>query len=107
MSENETFEYLFVRMWAPHEECNDPTNAHYVQSIPTDSGGLQWTVTRVFTEAHVFKSLRTANRVVHNVRRIAGRIQRGWIYEIIEVKEEIVESNVPEDQKKKKKEEAA
>lgn len=92
----ETLTYLFIRMWAPKAVCSNPQEAHYVQRIEKDDGGIQWTVTREFTDANYFKSINTALRVVQNVRRIVERIKRGWLYEIILVEEEVVESNVTE-----------
>ncbi len=89
-----TLNYLFVRMWAPREECGDPENPHYVQRI--DSGAeTQWTLTRAFSEANFFKSARIASRIITSVKRIKDRITRGWLYEVIRVEEEIVESNRP------------
>lgn len=88
--------YLFISMWAPHTECDDPEEPHYVARIEHDEGTVQWTVTREFTEANYFKSVKTAERVIRGVRRISDRIERGWLYEIILVEEEIVETNVPE-----------
>ena len=91
--------YLFVRLWAPEAECNTPDDAHYVMSLPHDKG-TQWSLTREFTEAHYFKKQVTAERVVRGVRRIADRIARGWLYEIIRVEENIVDTNVPEKKEK-------
>jgi len=91
--------YLFIRMWAPHTVCDDPEEPHYVARIEREEGVIQWTVTREFTEANYFKSLKTAERVIRGVRRIADRVLRGWLYEIIHVEEKIVDSNVPEKEK--------
>lgn len=91
--------YVFVRLWAPSTECSDPDNAHYVASVEHETS-IQWTVTREFTEAHYFKKQKTAERVVRGVRRIADRIKRGWLFEVIQVDETIVGTNVPEKEKK-------
>lgn len=91
--------YLFIQLWAPRTECSDPEKPHYVTSFD-DGGSVQWTLTREFEKAHNFKKLVTAERVVRGVRRIAERITRGWLFEIIQVEETIVESNVPEGEKK-------
>ena len=88
--------YSFIRMWAPADDCIDWEEPHYVQQVQEDKGPVRWTLTRDFEIAHKFKHLRAVRRVVKNVRRVASRIQDGWIYEIIRVKEEVVESNVPE-----------
>jgi hypothetical protein len=88
--------YLFIRMWAPHTESDNPEDPHYVARVEHDEGEIQWTVTREFTEANYFKCLKTAERVIRGVKRIADRILRGWLYEIIHVEEKIVETNVPE-----------
>jgi len=94
-----TLTYLFIRMWAPDSECSNPDDAHYVTRIEKDDESVQWTVTREFTEANYFKKLKTAERVVRGVKRITERIKRGWLYEIIQVEEVIVDSNVPEKEK--------
>ena len=93
-----TLTYLFIRMWAPDSECNNPDDAHYVARVE-HGDNIQWTVTREFTEANYFKKLKTAERVVRGVKRITERIKRGWLYEIIQVEEVIVDSNVPEKEK--------
>lgn len=88
--------YWFIRLWAPPQECSDPEEPHYVARVDTENGGSRWTVTRDYTEAHYFKKLKTAKRIVRCVKRIADRIARGWLYEIFYATEEIVETNVPE-----------
>jgi hypothetical protein len=94
--------YFFIRMWAPAAECDDPTAARYVARLEGDGEGdpsVQWTVTKEYTEGHFFKHLRTAVRVLRAVRRLSSRVELGWLYEIIQVDEEIVGSNVPEEEK--------
>jgi len=87
-------------MWALPSECSDPGKAHFVARVDERDGGVvQWTVTRDFTEAHYFKALRPAVGVVRSVTRIADRVTRGWLYEIIQIEEVIVASNVPEEEK--------
>jgi len=93
--------YLFIRLWAPKAESKDVDEPHYVQRIEPEEGEVQWTVTRDYDEANFFKSLRSATRVLRGVRRIADRITRGWLFEIIQVREEIMDSNVPEKEKEK------
>jgi len=92
-----SFTYLFIRMWAPPDECSDPGEAHYVQRLAPEGQGVSWTVTRKYEEACIFKSMSVASRVINNVTRLVERIKRGWLYEIILVEEEIVETNVPEE----------
>lgn len=92
---NEIMNYLFVRMWAPRGECDDPENPYYVQQLEAQKGETQWTLTRVFSEANFFNTARVAKRIVTSVKRIKERITRGWIYEVIRVEEEIIESNRP------------
>lgn len=87
--------YLFIQLWAPKTECSDAEKPHYVASFEQD-GSVQWTLTREFSEAHNFKRHKTAERVVRGVRRIADRIARGWLFEVIHVEETIVSTNVPE-----------
>ena len=89
--------YLFIRMWAPPEECDDSEEPHYVQKIHSegDRGELKWTVSRIFEQAHFFKHLKVASRILRSVKRLAERLERGWNFEIIQVEEEIVESNRP------------
>lgn len=92
----ETLNYLFIRMWAPQKpDGTVEQDPYYVEQVDSDPGDTKWTVTRVFTEAHFFKSLRVASRIMTAVRRLAARIEHGWCYEIIHVEEEIVESNRP------------
>lgn len=88
-------DYLFIQLWAPKAECDDPEKPHYVMSVPQEPG-FRWTLTREFGEAHNFKKQVTAERVIRAVRRIADRVARGWLYEIIRVEETIVDTNVPE-----------
>ena len=92
-------DYLIIRLWAPRSECSNPEEAHYVARIEHDDN-IQWTLTREFTEANYFKSQKTAERVVRGVRRIAERVDRGWYYEIIRIKEEVIDTNVPEQERK-------
>lgn len=87
--------YLFIQLWAPRSECEDPERPHYVMSFRRNEA-LQWTLTREFTEAHNFQRRKTAERVVRCVKRFAERVARGWLYEIIQVEETIVDTNVPE-----------
>lgn len=91
----DSLKYLFIRMWAPRDDFWTYEDPHYVQRLEDKDGESRWTVTRKFAEAHFFKSLRVASRVVKSVKRIKDRIQRGWFFEIILVEEEIVESNRP------------
>jgi len=86
--------YLFIRLWAPHDECQDADEPHYVQCVDSEAKVIQWTLTREFLDAFFFKGLRTAQRVIRGVQRIKFRVQRGWKYEIIRVEEEIVDTNV-------------
>jgi hypothetical protein len=88
-------EYLFVRLWAPEDECQDSEKAHYVTLVDNEVDVHQWTLTRVWKDAHFFKRLISAQRVLRGVQRIKSRLERGWLYEIICVSEEIVDSNVP------------
>jgi hypothetical protein len=89
-----TLTYLFIRMWAPPEECSDPEEPHYVTRVDNDGGDTQWTVTRDFEKANYFTSLRVAKRVVGNVRRITERLKNGWHYEIYEVVERLVATDI-------------
>jgi len=92
----ETLNYLFIRMWAPQKpDDTEEQKPYYVEQVDGGPGDTKWTVTRVFTEAHFFKSLRVASRIINSVKRLTARIERGWCYEIIHVEEEIVESNRP------------
>lgn len=92
----ETLSYLFIRMWAPQKPDNtEEPDPYYVEQVSEDQGATKWTVTRIFSEAHFFKSLRVASRIMKAVKRLAARIEHGWCYEIIHVEEEIVESNRP------------
>ena len=89
--------YFFVRLWAPPSETSDPEEPHYVQRIDGE-GETKWTTTRSYADANFFQSLKTAVRVMRGVARLAGRIEHGWLYEIIRVEEEIMASNVPEEE---------
>ena len=97
--------FFVVRMWALPSECSDPEKPHYVARVEPGKleDTVQWTVTREFKEAHYFKKLRPAVGVVRSVVRIADRVTRGWLYEIIQIEEVIVASNVPEEEKEPKK----
>ena len=89
--------YFLVRMWGPRGECENPRDPRYVARVEDDNGtNIRWTITEEFDEANFFKSVRTARRVVRGVKRVSDRIIRGWLYEIIKVDEEIVDSNIPE-----------
>jgi hypothetical protein len=72
-----------------------PTKPRYVQSLDKD-GKISWTVTEDWREAHFFKSGRVAGRVLHGVDRIRTRINRGWIFEILKVTEEVLNTNLQE-----------
>lgn len=93
--------FFVVRMWALPSECSDPENPHFVARVGENRVDLlvQWTVTRDFKKAHYFKTLRPATGVVRGDPRIAGRVASGWLYEIIQIEEVIVASNVPEEEK--------
>ena len=92
--------YLFVRLWAPEAETDDHGDPHYVRRLEEEDGqNVRWTVTKVWKEAAFFKSLRVAQRIIRSVKRIKSRIERGWLYEIIFVEEEIVDTNVVEKEK--------
>lgn len=87
--------YIVIRMWAPEGACENPELPHFVQMIdPGEGKEFQWTLTRKFEEARLFKFIRGAKRIVSGVERIKSRLDRGWVYEIVLVIEEIVESNI-------------
>lgn len=88
--------YVFIRLWCPEAETETPTEPLFVQRLDTHSpAGVQWTVTREFDEAAIFKSERLAKRLVRSVDRLRHRIQSGWLYEIVTVTEKVIEHNLP------------
>jgi len=93
--------FFVIRMWALPSECEDPEKPHFVARVdPGDAERpVQWTLTRNFKEAHYFKKLRPALGVIRSVSRIVSRVTRGWLYEVIQIEESVVASNIPEDEK--------
>ena len=87
--------FFIIRMWAPQNESADSDKPHYVARVERETGAMSWTVSRTFSDANVFKKERPAKAVVRSVRRIADRVSRGWLYEIIRIQEDIVATNVP------------
>lgn len=83
-----------IRLWAPPAADADADKPHFVQQLEPADGQAQWTMTRVFDEAHLFKHERVAMRVVRKVRRVRQRIDHGWLYEVLKLTEEIVDTNV-------------
>jgi hypothetical protein len=98
--------YIFIRMWCPPAETAEPKVPHYVQRLDRDKG-VEWTLTRVFEESALFKSEKIAKRLVKAVARIRSRIERGWLYEVVKVTEEVLEHNLPSAPAEDEKEDAA
>lgn len=86
--------YVLIRFWCPPNEADDWKEPRYVRRLDTD-GEISWTVTKNWEEANYFSSEKTAARVIRGVKRLQARIADGWIYEILKVTEETVESNLP------------
>ncbi len=100
--------YVFIRMWCPPEETKKPKEEHFVQRLEVEEGGsMQWTLTKDFEEATLFKSANIAKRLVRAVERLRYRIERGWFYEVVMVSEEVIDHNLPSLEDEDKKEDAA
>jgi len=87
--------YVLIRMWCPNPKTEALKEPHYVQRLSSGNGEVQWTVTQVFEEAMFFKSENIAKRIVKAVGRLQHRIERGWLYEVVKVTEEVLEHNLP------------
>jgi hypothetical protein len=88
--------YVFIRMWCPSTETGEPDTPHFVRRLDSAEGQtIQWTLTQDFKDATLFKSENIAKRLVHSVGRLKHRIERGWLFEVVKVTEEVIDHNLP------------
>lgn len=89
-----TLSYFVVRLWAPRG-TNGKEDPLFVGDCVVDHPieETQWEITHDFSRARMFKSAQPIKRLLRGVKEIAERVTQGWIYEIIRVTEEIVETN--------------
>lgn len=90
--------YVLVRLWCPPDEAEDWETPRYLRMLVKEGAPVSWTLTQDWQEANYFKTDMAARRILQGIDRIKSRIERGWIYEILRVTEEIVEHNKPEQQ---------
>jgi len=85
--------YICIRMWSPFDE--DGNGTYYVRNEVIDGGGLKWDLCRTCKEASVFMSADIAKRIVKNIPLLKEKWALGWVYEVIKVSEEILDTNIP------------
>jgi hypothetical protein len=80
-------------MWSPFDE--DGPGTWYARNEIIDGKGIQWDVCGSVKKAALFKSSDIAKRIAKNIPFLKEKWAQGWVYEVVKVSEEVLDTNIP------------